>query len=135
LTRFISIFTIVVSLRGEERLVRQHDTSNEEVEEESDLEPEHGLNGDVLVKLRCPSIILEQQALVDPVEHHVEQSTEWVQYWQSRRIHQHDAKIGVVLCVDVVTLDLLASVRGFDIRLKKLLCVNINISIFFRLFP
>lgn len=50
---------------------------------EAELNPGHGLDRDVLIELGRPRIVLEQKALVHPIEHEIEDASEWVQDWQT----------------------------------------------------
>ena len=44
---------------GEETLVRQHDTSNEDVHEDAKFDPPHRLDWNFFIELRCLAVVLQ----------------------------------------------------------------------------
>jgi len=54
----------------------------------TDLDPVSGVQRKLFVEFGCLLIVSEEQCLVDPVEHEIENASEGIQDWKPARVHQ-----------------------------------------------
>lgn len=97
--------------------------------EHAESDPAQRLNWNLLIEFCGTRIVLEEEALVHPIESREEETCNWVQNWQAGRVHKHDTEVSVELCVKVMAGDVVTCVQGIQVRLQKQLRIYINFTL------
>lgn len=90
----------------------------------------------VFVEPRRLLEVVNEQQLAHPVHAGEEEASNWIEYWNTRGVHQGCPNSGVDLRVDVVDPNLTTGVQILYLRLELLLCVDVVVALasFARLF-
>lgn len=113
--------------RGKKPTVCDHESADDRVEHKSELHILNSKSWQILVELTGSGIILQEKEFVDPVENTIEQTSEWIQNWQSNGVGHHTEQVSVILSVDIMTRYLVARVERIQISLHEKLGVDIII--------
>jgi len=100
----------LVGVVREKSVVGEHHTADKHMNQKSKVNPSNRVNWNIFVEHGCSCIILQQKTFVNPIENGEEQARKRIQNGQSSRVHQHNPKICIILSINKVTLNLIASV-------------------------
>jgi hypothetical protein len=109
-------------------VVCDHDSSDNDVEENSHFDVLGGVDRKVVIEFGGLLVKFDQQKLVNPVKTEIEDDSEWVENRHSCREHKNAPKISIVLSIHIVARNLVSSVKGVELILQVLFGVHFVVA-------